>query len=77
MSNADMSFVLAGSVITAFRKVDPALKIEAPWRAMIEENRPACGNSGEPSATTLVIPSAKGAAMRYDCPVIQPGSAMT
>jgi hypothetical protein len=59
-----MSSMLAGSVITAFRKVEPALNIVAPWRSMIEEKRPACGNSGEPSATIVVIPTARGAAIR-------------
>jgi hypothetical protein len=48
--------VLAGSVITAFRKVEPALNSVAPWRSMIDEKRPACGNSGEPSATIEVMP---------------------
>ncbi len=59
-----MSSVEAGSVMTAFRNVEPALKIVALWRSMIEEKRPAWGKRGEPSAITVLIPNASGAAIR-------------
>jgi hypothetical protein len=44
---------------------------------MMLEKRPQCGNSGEPSVTTLVVAVVSAALMSYDCPVIQPGSATT
>ncbi len=64
MSNDDMSAALSGSVMTALRNVEPALNRVAPWRSMIDEKRPACGNSGEPSATMEVMPKASGAAIK-------------
>ncbi len=59
-----MSSMLAGSVMTALRKVEPALNRVTPWRSMAEAKRPACGNRGEPSTITVVMPRASGAATR-------------
>ena len=44
---------------------------------MMLEKRPLEGNNGEPSVTMLVVPVVSAALMRYDCPVIYPGSATT
>ena len=40
--------------MTDFKKVTPALKIVTPCRSIIEANRPAWGNTGDPSAMMLV-----------------------
>ena len=41
MSKAAMSRVLAGSVITAFKKVEPALNKVMPYLSMVAAKRPA------------------------------------
>ncbi|GIR70680.1 MAG: hypothetical protein CM15mP74_19310 [Halieaceae bacterium] len=52
--------MLAGSVITALRKVEPALNKVTLLRSIIDANRPAWGKSGEPSAITVDMPKANG-----------------
>jgi uncharacterized membrane protein YgaE (UPF0421/DUF939 family) len=56
---ARTSSALCGSVITVFRKVTPALKMLTFSRSMMLANRPALGNTGAPSAMTVVTRVAK------------------
>ena len=51
---ARTSSTFCGSVITVFRKVTPALKILTLRRSMMLAKRPALGNTGAPSAMTVV-----------------------
>ena len=52
--------------MTAFRKVEPALNSVTRLRSIMEAKRPAWGKRGDPSAMTVDMPNASGAAIRYD-----------
>ena len=58
-------------------EVEPALNSVTPKRSMMLAKRPQLANSGEPSVTMLVVAVVSEALIRYDWPVIQPGSATT
>ena len=51
---ARTSSTFCGSVITVFRNVTPALKMLTFNRSMMLAKRPAPGNTGAPSAITVV-----------------------